>query len=68
MSLMLKSISMHRRDDKRIVQSNFITSCLAFKGSIPTPKVLPIDQSLLLTLVHVQYPLKVKSLCNIVAW
>ena len=33
---MLKSISMHQRDSKGIVKSNFITSCLAFRGSIPT--------------------------------
>ena len=30
-------------------------------------KVLPIGQSLLLNLTQVQYPLKVKSLCNIIA-
>ena len=30
--------------------------------------VSPIGQSLLLTLAQTQYPLKVKSLCSIVAW
>ena len=29
-------MSMHQRDSKRIVKSNFVTSCLAFRGSIPT--------------------------------
>ena len=33
---MLKSISMHRRDNKWIVKFNFVTSCLAFSGLIPT--------------------------------
>ena len=28
-------MSIHQRDSKRIVKSNFVTSCLAFKGSIP---------------------------------
>ena len=33
---MLKSISMHKRDSKGTIQSDFVTSYLAFKGSIPT--------------------------------
>ena len=33
---MLKLMSMHKRDNKGIVKSNFFTSCLAFRGSIPT--------------------------------
>ena len=33
---MLKSMSIHQRDNKGIVKSNFVTSCLAFRGSIPT--------------------------------
>ena len=32
---MLKSISIHKKDSKMIVKSNFVTSCLTFKGSIP---------------------------------
>ena len=35
MGRMLKSMSIHQRDSKRIVKSNFVTSCLAFRGSIP---------------------------------
>ena len=33
---MLKLMSIHQRDSKGIVKSNFVTSCLAFRGSIPT--------------------------------
>ena len=33
---MLKSMSIHQRDSKRIVKSNFVTSCLVFKGLIST--------------------------------
>ena len=33
---MLKSMSIHQRDNKWIVKSNFVTSCLAFRDSIPT--------------------------------
>ena len=36
MGWMLKFMSMHKMDSKRIVKSNFFTSCLAFSGSIPT--------------------------------
>ena len=32
---MLKLISMHVRDSKGIVNSNFVISWFAFKGSIP---------------------------------
>ena len=32
---MLKSMSIHQRDSKGLVKSNFVTSCLAFRGSIP---------------------------------
>ena len=31
-------------------------------------RILSIGQSFLLTSANTQYPLKVKSLCNIVAW
>ena len=37
---MLKSISIHPEDNKGIVRSNFVTPCLAFKGSIPTKTTL----------------------------
>ena len=33
---MLKSMSMHKNDSKGRVKSDFVTSCLAFKGSITT--------------------------------
>ena len=33
---MLKSMLIHQRDSKGIVKPNFVTSCLAFRGSIPT--------------------------------
>ena len=33
---MLKSMSIHQRDNKGIVKFNFLTSCLTFMGSIPT--------------------------------
>ena len=36
MSWMLKPMSIYQRDNKEIVEYNFITSCLAFWGSIPT--------------------------------
>ena len=36
MSGMLKSMLIHQKDGKGIVKSNFVTSCLAFRGSIPT--------------------------------
>ena len=32
---MLKSMLIHRKDNKRIIKSNFVTSYLAFRGSIP---------------------------------
>ena len=32
---MFKSMSIYQNDNKRIVKSNFVTSCLAFRGSIP---------------------------------
>ena len=32
---MLKSMSIHQRDNKGTVKSNFVASCLAFRGSIP---------------------------------
>ena len=32
---MLKSVSIHQNDRKGIVKSNFVTSCLAFRGPIP---------------------------------
>ena len=33
---MLKSMLIYQGDSKGIVKSNFVTSCLAFRGSIPT--------------------------------
>ena len=36
MSWMLKSMSIHQKDSKIMVKYNFVISCLAFKGSIPT--------------------------------
>ena len=33
---MLKSMSMHKRDRKRIINFNFVTLGFAFKGPIPT--------------------------------
>ena len=33
---MFKSMSIHQKDSEAIVKSNFVTSCLAFRGSIPT--------------------------------
>ena len=35
---MLISISMHKRDSKGTMKFNFVTSYLAFRGLIPTPK------------------------------
>ena len=32
---MLESMSIHPRDSKWIIKSNFVTLCLAFRGSIP---------------------------------
>ena len=32
---MLKLISMHKRDSKKIAKSDFVTSCLSFRGLIP---------------------------------
>ena len=34
MSQMLKSMSIHQMDTKEIVKSNFVTLCLAFRGSM----------------------------------
>ena len=36
MSWMLKSMWIDQRENKGIVKSNFVSSCLAFRGSIPT--------------------------------
>ena len=38
MSWMLKSMLIHQRDIKRIFKYIFVTSCLVFRGLIPTPK------------------------------
>ena len=35
---MVKSMSMHKKDNLGTVKSNFVTSCLVFGGLIPTPK------------------------------
>ena len=40
---MLKSMSIHQRDSKGIVKSNFVTSCLAFRGSIPIMDWVIVD-------------------------
>ena len=37
---MLKSMLIHKRDNKRTVKSNFVISYLAFKGVIPKPSPL----------------------------
>ena len=37
---MLKSMSIHYKGSKGIVKSNFITSCFAFKSSIPTKTLI----------------------------
>ena len=42
-----------------------VTQCISIYDHI---RVLPIIQSLLLILAHIQYPLKVESSCNIVIW
>ena len=36
---MLKLMSMRKKDSKGTIKSNFVTSCLAFRVSIPTKKV-----------------------------
>ena len=36
MDWMLKSMLIHQKDSKGMVKSNFVTSCLAFRNSIPT--------------------------------
>ena len=36
---MLISMSIHKKDSKRMVKSNFFTSCLDFKGSMSIPLV-----------------------------
>ena len=41
---MLKSMLIYQRDSKGIVKSNFVTSCLTFRGSIPT--IMCLEQSL----------------------
>ena len=33
---MLKSMSMHKKDDNETIKFDFVTSCLTFRGSIPT--------------------------------
>ena len=33
---MFKSMSMHKRDSKKITKFDFVTSCFTFKGSIIT--------------------------------
>lgn len=37
---MLKSMLMHKKDNKEKVKSNFVTLCLIFRRSIPTLKVI----------------------------
>ena len=59
---MVKLMSIHQEDSKEIVKSNFVTSCLALRGLMPTPRTrlshwtedrrfmrLPITSSLFLT-------------------
>ena len=41
---MLKLMSIHQMDGKRIVKSNFVTSCLSFRGLIPTRTVKSTSQ------------------------
>ena len=33
---MFKSMLIYQKDSKRIVKFNFVTSCLAFRGLVPT--------------------------------
>ena len=40
---MVKSMSMHKQDSKGIVKSNFVISCLTFKGLIPILPWLEIE-------------------------
>ena len=42
---MLKLMSIHQRDSKGIVKSNFVTLCLVFSGSIPTTNALHLNQN-----------------------
>ena len=42
---MLKSISMHKRDSYRIIESTFVTSYLTFRGSIATNSYQPQKQT-----------------------
>ena len=39
---MLKSMLIHQRDSKGIIKSNFVTSCFAFRGSIPMVNYPPL--------------------------
>ena len=39
---MLKSMSMHKRDSKRTIKFDFVTSYLAFKGLIPIIIIITI--------------------------
>ena len=42
---MLKSMSMHKKNYKRKVKSNFVKSCLTFKSSIPHKEHIPITNT-----------------------
>ena len=46
--LILKLMSMHKKDSKGIVKSNFITSCFTFKGLILTITTCPKNSFLVI--------------------
>ena len=54
MGWMLKSMSIYQRDSKGIVKSNFVTSCLAFWGSIP-PSSIDNNYNMLLLFTFLIY-------------
>ena len=41
---MLKIMSMHKRDSRGMVKSNFVTLCLALRSSIPTVNLKDWDE------------------------
>ena len=40
---MIKSMSMHKKDNRGETKSNFVTSCLTFNSSILTESILELD-------------------------
>ena len=39
----LKSTSMHKKNNKGTMKSNFVVSCITFRGSIPTKLTIPYE-------------------------